>query len=619
MGAAVLGPSAATAAAAVRSIVPPPVAQEVVPGLVEQRLELPGPQVVHVLRVRPGPLLSVAPALTAGATSAVGTLTGAVRAGLGSGVVAGVNGDYFTFDGGWPSGLLLLGGELVTAPEPTRSSLLFPPDGRLLAARLLLSGRYQALDPAGLVTFPVRIFAALNRPAARGQTVLYTTRWGAATPPANPAGDARAEAVVALDPGSALAPNATLSGTVVATGAGPVQGGTPIAPGQVVVSGAGTEAAAVAGDLLVGRRVVLQPSVVGIAPGTLEGIGGGPLLVQGGVPVAVAGEGFSTAQIDPRTSRSAVGQTADGTILLVTTEGPGQGSTGMTTPELAQFMTSLGAVTAMGLDSGGSAAMAVGDRLVIPRASERAISDALLVRYGGVQLAPLAAGRLSPNGDRLDETVLATVRAPTLGQLALTLDRRGGGQSATLAEGPFGPGAASVTVDPRALGVPDGPYLLTVRLTPSDGSAPTEQSRPLVLDGTLASLRLRAARVPVARGRKPRQQLEARFTLSRPARVTVSVQDAGGRTVRRLLVERSLRLGPNLVVWDRTLRGRPVAGAYTIVVEARTFLGTTGLASDIRLAAPPRPPARSESARAGRGGGAPTPGRPAPSGPRASR
>jgi hypothetical protein len=335
-------------------------------------------------------------------------------------------------------------------------------------------------------------------------------------------------------------------------------------------------------------------------------MGGGPLLVQGGVAVPAAGEGFSTAQIDPRTSRGAVGQTADGTILLVTTEGPGQGSLGMTTPELAQFMASLGAVTAMGLDSGGSAAMAVGDRLVSSRASERAISDALLVRYGGVQLAPLAAGRLSPNGDRLDDTVLASVRAPTLGRLSLTLDRRGGGAAATLAEGPFGPGAASVTVDPRALGVPDGPYRLTVRLTPDDGSPPTEQSRPLVLDGTLGSLRLRAARVAAVGRGKPRQELQARFELSRPARVTVTVQDASGRALRRLLVDRSLRAGSNLVAWDRTLQRRPAkAGAYTIVVQARTFLGTTGLASDVQLAGPPRPPARNESGRAGRSGGGP--------------
>src|SRR5205085_10537102 len=95
------------------------------------------------------------------------------------------------------------------------------------------------------------------------------------------------------------------------------------------------------------------------------------------------------------------------------------------------------------------------------------------------------------------------------------------------------------------------------------------------------------------------QLLEVRFSLSRPARVTVSVQDSSGRTLRRLLDGRSLRRGPNVVVWDRTVKRKPAAGTYTIVVEARTFLGTTGLASDIALAAPPRRPARSESALAG--------------------
>jgi len=591
VGAALLGPSPAQAAAAsVRSVLPPgPVATEVVPGLTEQRLDLPGPQVVHVLRLRPGPLLGLAPALTTGTTSSLAPLTDVIRSGLTSGVVAGVNADYFTYSGGWPSGLLVLDGQLAAGPEPTRSSLLLPPDGRLQAVRLLLSGLYQAVDPAGLVTFPVRTFSAINRPATgRAQTVLYTPAWGAATPPAGSSSTPRAEALVTLDPGQSVVPNSALTGTVVAAGTGTVQGGTRIGPGQVVVSGVGADAAAVAGDLLPGRRISIQPSVAGIPPGTLGAVGGGPVLVQNGVAVPSAGEGFSSSQLDPRTSRTSVGQTADGTILLVTSEGPSQGRRGYTNAEQADLMVSLGAVTATGMDTGGSALMAVGDRLVIPWSSERSISDALLVRYGGVQLAPLAVPRLSPNGDRVDDTELATVLAPTLGQLSLTLERRGGGPSASLAEGPFGPGQASVTLDPRQLGMPDGPYLLTVRLTPADGSPPTEQTRRVVLDGTLASLRLRPSRLPPARGRKPRPRLEVRFTLSRPARVTVDVQDSSGRTVRRLLSGRSLRRGPNVVTWDRTIGRRPASGTYTIVVEARTFLGTTGLASDITLAAPPK-------------------------------
>jgi hypothetical protein len=317
------------------------------------------------------------------------------------------------------------------------------------------------------------------------------------------------------------------------------------------------------------------------------------------VAVPAAGEGFSTSQINPRTSRSSVGQTADGTILLVMSEGPAQGSPGTTTPEQAEIMVALGAVTAIGLDAGGSAALAVGDSLVSAGRSERAISDALLVRYAGVQLAPLAASRLSPNGDRIDEAVLATVRTPVLGQLSVTLDRRGGGPAAVLAEGPFGPGAAVLSIDPAALGVPDGPYRLSARMTPADGSAPTEHARPLVIDRTLASLRLRAVRESAGRGRPPRQRLEARFRLTRPARVTVSIQDEGGRTLRRLLVERGLRAGANLVVWDRTIGRRPArAGRYTILVEARTFLGPTGLAADVALAAPPKP-ARDAAERAG--------------------
>ena len=47
----------------------------------------------------------------------------------------------------------------------------------------------------------------------------------------------------------------------------------------------------------------------------------GPVLVRDGVPVYRSNEGFTTSQLAPRGPRTAVGQRADGGVVLVTTDG----------------------------------------------------------------------------------------------------------------------------------------------------------------------------------------------------------------------------------------------------------------------------------------------------------
>ncbi len=577
----VLAALPATAAAKVTTL-PPPVPTgptEVVPGLTYQRLQQPGPQVVHVLRMQQGAAyLSLNPVLTAGTPAQRGSLTGYVRSTLDAGSVAAVNGDLFNLQSAFPSGIFMSGGVLAAAPEPSRSALGFDPTGALYVARMVLSGRYQAIDPVTGRGLTVKSFGGVDRPALRSsEVILYTPQYGPATPVAG----SRYEALIALDGGALPQVNAPAptGGTVLATRAG---GGMPIGPGQVVLTAVGASGPSLAGDLTVGRRVSLSVGVAGLAPGTPSAIGGGPALVAGGVPTG-ATEGFSSSQLGSRTSRTAVGQTASGEVLLVTAEGPTQGSPGVTASELAQLMVSLGAVTAIGMDAGGSAQQTLYDDLVIPWASERPITDALVVNYAGMQVLPLTAPRLSPNQDGVDDRELVTVRSALPGQATVTLNRRSGEVAAPLFSGPFGPGSLGVAVDPRRLGVPDGPYVITAQLTPAaPGSPPSTQSRTLVIDRTLARLTLRA----VAR---PSRQLDIGFILTRPAKVTVKIEDAAGRVLRTLRSGRSLGKGRQLVTWDRTLGRAPApTGTYTIVVEAQTFLGRTGLVSSVALTAPKR-------------------------------
>ena len=108
------------------------------PGITYERVARPG-QVIHVVRVVQGSLISIHPILTGGSPSQRGRLTSAMRARLGSGAVVGVNGDYFNLENAYPSGLLMSGGEIVSEPEATRSALLFPANGPLLTAKVQLA------------------------------------------------------------------------------------------------------------------------------------------------------------------------------------------------------------------------------------------------------------------------------------------------------------------------------------------------------------------------------------------------------------------------------------------------------------------------------------------------
>ena len=104
----------------------------------------------------------------------------------------------------------------------------------------------------------------------------------------------------------------------------------------------------------------------------------------------------------------AVGQRADGRILLVAVDGRQPGySTGMTTFELAQTMVRLGAVTASSFDAGGSTTMAFEGKLLNSPSDpggERAVAGSHLL---------VAAGR-APNSDPLN-----------LAAAGVTIDARG--------------------------------------------------------------------------------------------------------------------------------------------------------------------------------------------------
>lgn len=131
-------------------------------------------------------------------------------------------------------------------------------------------------------------------------------------------------------------------------------------------------------------------------PGVLDSVGGNPMLVRDGAPVPGLGQSGAFYGLNPR---AAVG-IAGSRIILVVVDGrrPGH-SVGMTLVQLADFLISLGATSALNLDGGGSATMVV-NGMVTNRPSdgaERGVANALLLLRGldpGEQdgTAPPAAG-----------------------------------------------------------------------------------------------------------------------------------------------------------------------------------------------------------------------------------
>lgn len=102
--------------------------------------------------------------------------------------------------------------------------------------------------------------------------------------------------------------------------------------------------------------------------GTAEGFQSYPrLLVEGAVPAAIRSEGQGV-DLTHRDARAALGQTADGKVLLVLTRFDGAGGVldflpfGVTVPEMAAIMGALGARNAVMLDGGISSQLLIRDQ-----------------------------------------------------------------------------------------------------------------------------------------------------------------------------------------------------------------------------------------------------------------
>ena len=536
-----------------------------------------GPVAIHVVRgPRPVGLYRLRPVLSNESVTRLESLTSMQRRLSTQSTSVGINGDFYSFEDGRPSGITLRDGVLVSPPNGQRSSAGITLDGMLDVRRVKFFGTWRGGGQR-------RSLNDFNKAPGKNGIALFTSDYGATTPRLT------GSYAVVLSGFPSSTPNTDIAATVAST----VQNGPlAIAPGTAVLVARGIAATKLQAEAPVGStialRLILQPGWDTVT----DAIGGGPVLVRGGRPVYQAHEAFTTSLLVPRHPRTAVGQLADGRILLVAVDGRQSGySVGMTMFELAQALVRLGAVRGMGFDGGGSTTLAFeGAVLNHPsNATERPVSTALMLQYYGVYAPPPLVPVVSPNGDGVAEeqelafkvvrpsNVTTTLTAPD-GAVAFT-------ETAARVPGPYGvafPPAPAPPADPSLPPPPapaplpptEGRWTLSVRSIDDQGLT-SSAVRRFAVNSTLGFAKLEPTRLALP----PRgANATFRWTQTRAARVKVTVETIDGVLIRVAALRR-FEPGSQAVVWNgRQANGKLAAGGrYLVRVTAENELGSVTL------------------------------------------
>jgi hypothetical protein len=305
-------------------------------------------------------------------------------------------------------------------------------------------------------------------------------------------------------------------------------------------------------------------------------VSSGPTLVKNGRPIFNAGEALTPAQLRGRNPRTAIGQRADGGIVMVAVDGRQRGwSVGITNWDLALTLVRYGCVTGFALDSGGSTTVAF-DGQLLNRPSdphgERPVGEALVIAYTGVY-APPPAPNLSPNADGVGDREnldYKLVRPSTVSAKLIAPD----GTARELDAGQKPAGRYHLTwdgTDATGAPAPEGTYHWNVSATDDLGRASTHDRR-FTLDRTLGFLRVSPGARRVA------------FALTRDATVRVTIETRSGGILRT--VARGLRpAGAVTARWNgRDGRGKRVRrGAYVVHVSVTSPIGLSQLRAPLRI------------------------------------
>jgi exopolysaccharide biosynthesis protein/flagellar hook assembly protein FlgD len=520
-----------------------------------------GPLSLYVITApRPGGLYSLDALLSNGTITGRETVTSMERDVSARMTTIGVNGDFFNWNGGWPSGLLMQGGVVEHHAADNRSAVGIDTSGTLHVDRVPWNASWHGLS---MTAHPI---AQLNEPPRDNRFALFTPAWGAATPPFK-------GVAAVLEPFPPTVAYKDLSATVTsyasnASVAIPRDGAVLVARGNAVSDLQAD--APVGGQITV--RIELMPSWASV----LDAVSGGPTLVQNGVPIANAHEALTPVQLNGRDPRTAVGQRGDGTIVMVAADGREPGwSIGISNWDLAETLVRYGCINGFALDSGGSTTVALDGQLLnrpSDRTGERPVAEALVIGYTGVY-TPFPAPTLSPNGDGYADRELLTYKLVEPSAVTAQLIAPDGAVR-VLDAGTKQPGRYRIVwdgTDGAGNPSPEGTYRFAVTATDDLGRTATEQ-RTFTLDNTLGFLRV---------GRNART---VSFSLTRDASIRVTIETLSG-IVLRTIARGPRTAGAITTRWNgRDGRGKRVPrGTYVVQASARSNIGSSALRRGVRL------------------------------------
>src|SRR5213080_287398 len=153
---------------------------QLMPGVTyEHKLEwtAAGPVSMYVVTApRPGGLYSLTPLLSNGTITGRETVSSMERDAAAQMTTIGVNGDFFSWTGGWPSGLLMRGGVVEHQSALGRAAVGVDTTGNLHVDRVPWYGRWHGADPTW------QPISQMNEPPRANATALFTPVWGTKTP-----------------------------------------------------------------------------------------------------------------------------------------------------------------------------------------------------------------------------------------------------------------------------------------------------------------------------------------------------------------------------------------------------------------------------------------------------
>jgi hypothetical protein len=265
-------------------------------------------------------------------------------------VAAAINAGFFNRNNQLPLGVIRENGEWISGPILNRGAIAWNNQGQFLIDRFTLT---ETLTTQTGQYYPIPY---LNSAYLQPGLSRYTRAWGTTYTP--------------------LSNNETILS---------VNGDRLLSQTQAPQAGVGQIPIPPQGYLLVHRGQTPPPSIPPGSPVQLQrrsspdlanypfSLGAGPLLVKNSrIVLNAQGETFSQAFIQQQASRSAIGITQNGQLIIAAVHDRSYGK-GPTLTEIAQIMQRLGAVDALNLDGGSSTGLYLGGELLdrSPRSAAR--------------------------------------------------------------------------------------------------------------------------------------------------------------------------------------------------------------------------------------------------------